>query len=768
MAEAIALCRQRAALAQKGALERASRDLVPRFVRRWWKTSRLQARRIRARLRTERHGSPAIGSGEPAAAKIAPTEDVAARRIRRIAETHAACLAAAAAVDGRRKSYRIEPVPERVLYLLHNGMPYNSGGYAVRAHGLLRALRDCGYDIRALLRPGFPQDRFPSVPTPPAETLIDHVPYRFFTRPVVDLQRHEVDLYVAGYARQLREQCQAFRPSVIHAASFFRNGLAAAQVGAELGIPVIYELRVLSILGQLPVPDDPSPERRTALTRVSWEFELELEAARKADRVLAITGALRDLLVEHGIDPAKITLLPNGVDCRTFVAGPGSPEIAREHDLGGRFVIGFIGSIVDYEGLDDLALALSLLPEPLRRRWRLLIVGDGEYRPALEQIVERLGLRPNIVFVGRVPHARVRDFYAVCDLVVYPRKPWPICEMISPLKPLEPMALGIPVVASDVSALREMIVDGVNGWCFPKGDGRALAGLLGDIIDRRVDTDPIRRGSRRWVERNRDWRQLARPVAELYHQLYLDAGRRTALRTRQRKLRAVAPSDRRAALEIYRDGLDERFVAGASLVDLTTVPPCPEVAAAVAEFHRLHPERPLYGDEAIEIARLSHVMSRLPAAERLLDVGPSMGILLNAIARRRRCGELTAVDIRRYPGLLDLAGDIRFLTMSVTALDFPDGHFTAVSCLEVLEHLPEDQLPMALAELRRVCRGTLLVSVPFREPAPLARFHRIRFDESRLLELFPQAEHAILLKRDLLKWPWALCIEHRGMRPAPS
>ena len=367
-------------------------------------------------------------------------------------------------------------MPERVLYLLHNGMPYNSGGYAVRAHGLLRALRDCGYDVRALLRPGFPQDRFPALAPPPAETLIDHVPYRFFTRPAVDLQRHEVDLYVAGYARQLREQCQAFRPSVIHAASFFRNGLAAAQVGAELGIPVIYELRVLSILGQLPVPGDPSPERRTVLTRVSWEFELELEAARKADRVLAITGALRDLLVEHGIDPAKITLLPNGVDCRAFVAGPGSPEIAQAHDLDGRFVIGFIGSIVDYEGLDDLALALSLLPEPLRRRWRLLIVGDGEYRPMLEQVVERLGLRPDVVFIGRVPHDRVRDFYALCDLVVYPRKPWPICEMISPLKPLEPMALGIPVVASDVAALREMIVDGVNGWCFPKGDCQALAG----------------------------------------------------------------------------------------------------------------------------------------------------------------------------------------------------------------------------------------------------------------------------------------------------
>jgi glycosyltransferase involved in cell wall biosynthesis/SAM-dependent methyltransferase len=764
VAREIALCRQRAALVQKRALEHApSRELVPRFARRWRKAWRRHARKVRAWLGDRLHGGgPAKpGPTRPAPAKPELTGDIAARRVRRIIETHARCLAAAAAIDTGRKSYRIEPVPERVLYLLHNSLPYNSGGYAVRAHGLLRALRDCGYDAQAVLRPGFPQDRIPTAPAPAAVTLIDHAPYRFFTRPAVDMQRHEADLYVAGYARQLRELCETFRPSVIHAASFFRNGLAAAHVGAELGIPVIYELRVLSILGLLSAPGDPPLERQTVLTRVRWEFELELEAAHKADRVLTITGALRDLLVEQGVVPEKISVLPNGVDCREFVARPRSPEIEQAHDLAGRFVIGFIGSIVDYEGLDDLALALSLLPHQLRRRWRLLIVGDGEFLPILEQTVERLGLRSNVVFVGRVPHARVRDFYSVCDLVAYPRKPWPICEMISPLKPLEPMALGIPVVASDVGALREMIVDGVTGWCFPKGDCRALAGLIGDIISRRIDVRPIRRESRRWVAANRDWRQLARPVAELYRQLYLDAGRRTAARVRQRKLRTTALSDRPAALAAYCSELDGGFLTRARIVDLTTLPPCAEVAAAVAEFHRLQPERRLYGDETIEIARLGHVLGQLPGGQRLLDVGPSMGVLLRAVSRRGLYEELSAIDIRRYPGLLDLDGTIRFQTMSATALDFPDGHFTAVTCLEVLEHLPQDQLPVALAELRRVCRGTLLVSVPFREPAPLAKFHRIRFDESRLLELFPHAEHTILLKRDLLKWPWALCVERR-------
>ena len=100
--------------------------------------------------------------------------------------------------------------------------------------------------------------------------------------------------------------------------------------------------------------------------------------------------------------------------------------------------------------------------------------------------------------------------------MVYPRKPLPLCEAISPIKPLEPMALGIPVLCSDVGALREMIVEGVNGHCFPKGDRKALAESLLAIMDGRLDTATVRAQSRDWVEQHRDWRQLTRPLAEMY------------------------------------------------------------------------------------------------------------------------------------------------------------------------------------------------------------------------------------------------------------
>ena len=190
--------------------------------------------------------------------------------------------------------------------------------------------------------------------------------------------------------------------------------------------------------------------------------------------------------------------------------------------------------------------------------------------------------------------------------------------------------------------------------------------------------------------------------------------------------------------------------------------PAPEVRASLDQFHALNPKRTLYADPEVEMARLSWALAQLPPGRRMLDVGPSLGILINAVARKGTHQELAAIDISPYAAFLNPEGRIDYRKMSVTALDFPDRHFDVVCCLEVLEHLAETDLDKAIAELRRVCGSTLLVSVPFREPAPLSKFHRIRFDEDRLRRLFPEAEIALLLKRDTAKWHWAFCVERHG------
>jgi glycosyltransferase involved in cell wall biosynthesis len=655
-----------------------------------------------------------------------------------------------------------QPVPERVIYLLHNAHPFHNGGYAVRGHGILRAVRTWGFDAHAVVRPGYPWDRLKDAPDMPPVTLIDQVPYHYPERGSASLEWVTSNRYLDSYVEDLKRRCRELRPAVLHAASFFQNGVAAVRAARQLGIPVIYEMRGLSILNEMSKRVLPEGEIAEIRPRIGWEFELELEAARKADHVLAITETLREVMIEHGVAPDRISLLPNGVDVQRFTAAARNPKLVQAHGLEGQFVIGFIGSVQDYEGLDDLVEGLARLAAGGRTDWRLLVVGDGPYLPRLQELVKRRQLGERVIFTGRVPHAQVGELYALCDLMVYPRKPLPVCEAISPIKPLEPMALGIPVLCSDVGALREMVVDGVNGYCFPKGDPKALADRLLAFMEGRIDVKPLQAQSRAWVEENRDWRQLTRPVAELYRRLYLEAGGRRTERDRRSRIVAAAAQGRAAELAAWKAELGPE--AGPMPVfDLAAASPAPEIRASLEDYQGRHPERTkIYPDPEVEMSRLSWALDRLPGGERMLDVGPSLGILLNGVARKGLYRELTGVDLRPYATFLNPDGRIDYRRMSVTALDFPDRHFDTVCCLEVLEHLAETDLDKALAELRRVCGGTLLVSVPFREPAPISKFHRIRFDEARLRRLFPDAEIALLLKRDTAKWHWAFCIERPG------
>jgi glycosyltransferase involved in cell wall biosynthesis len=182
-------------------------------------------------------------------------------------------------------------------------------------------------------------------------------------------------------------------------------------------------------------------------------------------------------------------------------------------------VIGYVGSILDYEGLDDLLRAVRLCIDRGLTKLRLLIVGDGAAYNSCVDLTRELGLEEYAIFTGRVPHHEVEAYYSLVDITPFPRKPLPVTEMVSPLKPFEAMAMGKCVVVSSVAALAEIIADRPIGFVHEKGSVEALAEVLA-----RVAADPdLRRNigeeARRFVVAERDWRILARRVTEVYEKV---------------------------------------------------------------------------------------------------------------------------------------------------------------------------------------------------------------------------------------------------------
>jgi PEP-CTERM/exosortase A-associated glycosyltransferase len=232
---------------------------------------------------------------------------------------------------------------------------------------------------------------------------------------------------------------------------------------------------------------------------------METHALQRADHVFTICEGLRSDIVGRGIPASRVTVIPNAVDIELFEPG-GQPDAALKAKLGLSHctVLGFIGSFYAYEGLD---LLLNALPQILAAKpdVRLLLVGGGPQDAALKAQAQRLGLQDHVVFTGRVPHAEVGRYYDLIDVLVYPRHSMRLTELVTPLKPLEAMAQGRILVASDVGGHKELIRDGATGVLFPAGSVPGLVASILQLLAGRKTWPALRAQGRAFVERERSW-----------------------------------------------------------------------------------------------------------------------------------------------------------------------------------------------------------------------------------------------------------------------
>lgn len=392
--------------------------------------------------------------------------------------------------------------PLRVLAPLTNSLPYTQSGYSLRSHGLLGAIAARGIAVDALTRPGYPV-RIGHLPQATSDR-IDGVTYHRNLPAVAPLGARR---NFASAAQAICDLAAVTRPDVIHTTSNFRNGVAAGAAARALGVPWIYEVR-----GQ---------EERTWLSRLPKAQQAEAQSSEfyrlahaqeqrcieQADHVIVLSQVLADALVAQGHPAAKISIVPNAVEASIFLDDD-RREAARERlGLPAGPLVGTVSALVGYEGLDYLVRALEFLPA----EYRVLLVGDGADRPRLEQLVDELGFGERVIFAGRQPADEVWQWYRALDVFVVPRRDTEVCRTVTPIKPVAAQALGVPVVASDLPALRE-----VTGGCAlypPADDAEALARAIVAARDE-VDVD----AARAFAE-TRTWSKLAEKVEGIYRSL---------------------------------------------------------------------------------------------------------------------------------------------------------------------------------------------------------------------------------------------------------
>lgn len=408
-----------------------------------------------------------------------------------------------------------EAEDHKVFYLLHNSLPHNSAGYATRTHGLLSELNRIGWDVDGVTRLGYPYDMpgKAEVPDVPLHDVVGNVDYRRLLKSREIEKKNPLFHYTERYSSALLDLAKEQRPAIIHAASNHWNGLTAVKTARQLGIPSIYEVRGLWEVTR----GSRNPEWAES-NMYKYIARMEADAAKGATRVFAITEALREEMIKRGVDGDKIEIVPNGVDTSRFNPIPRDEELASQLGVAGKTVIGYVGSVLDYEGIELILEAAEVLNRT-REDFHVLIVGDGAELERFQNHVLERELEHVVTFTGRVPHEEVERYYSLVDIAPFPRLPLPVCEMVSPLKPFEAMAMGKAVVASDVAALKEIVTPGVNGYLHEKGSTESLIEQLVRMLDDPERTRQIGLQAREWVVENRDWSRLSMLIADSYAEL---------------------------------------------------------------------------------------------------------------------------------------------------------------------------------------------------------------------------------------------------------
>lgn len=368
----------------------------------------------------------------------------------------------------------------RILY--HHRLA-SKDGQLVHVEELVRALERRGHEVRVLAPPLY-EDR----PFGAEGGIVDRLK-RLLPAALYEL----LELgYGCAAGLRLAVAARRWRPDLL-----YERYSLHTPAGLLAGVPLLLEVNA-------PLAEERACFDGLALPRLARAVERAIW--RRADRVLVVTEVLARRVEAAGVPAERITVTPNGVDLARLDAAPSEAEARRELGLEGRLVLGFVGFVKAWHGLDAVLdwLARAPFPEAL-----LLVAGDGPARPELARRAKELGIEERVRFLGIVPRERIATVIRSFDIALQPAA----VDYASPLKLVEYMALGRAILAPDSANIREVLRHGESAWLAPP-DG-LHAGLD------RLARDPalraaLGRAARATVEaRGLTWDANARRVEEL-------------------------------------------------------------------------------------------------------------------------------------------------------------------------------------------------------------------------------------------------------------
>jgi len=375
----------------------------------------------------------------------------------------------------------------RIAYLTSDfGVPVlGSKGASVHVRRLVSALAERGHELLVLT----PNRGSGADETLPAQ--LEELPFDGAAARLHEALRAEALCQDNRLAKDLRnlfyslllesragERLTRFAPDFVYERYTLFN-TAGVELARRLDVPLVLEVNA-------PLVDEQREQRGLSLPLVAEESQRWIFA--HADELVVVSRWLQDYVVAHGAAAERVTVVPNAADPELFHPRAEPSALRRRLGWDARTVLGFVGAMKPWHGVDTLVRALQELDAP-RSAFRLLLVGDGPELAATRARVEALGLGEAVHFAGAVPHREIPDWLAAVDIALAPYAA-AAPGYFSPVKLFEYMSMGMAVVAARLGQTQEVLEHGRTGWLYDADERGEPAATL-----RRLAREPEARAA---------------------------------------------------------------------------------------------------------------------------------------------------------------------------------------------------------------------------------------------------------------------------------
>ena len=324
-------------------------------------------------------------------------------------------------------------------------------------------------------------------------------------------------LLINLFQRRIEQVSNTMKPDVIHAHTPFKVGLPSMNVAKLHKIPFIYEVRGIW---------EDSAVARGTYNRLGLRYfrfrRMENKVMRGADRIFCLTEEIKSNIISRGIPEEKISVMPNAAPSRFLVSQDFSVNDVVDGDLtmirnfkSVSKMIGYVGSTEGYEGLDLIIKSLERLKKE-GIKIKFLVISNNKNHDSLNKFCEGKKIKDDVLIVGPIERTELRKYYSLLDGVVVPRyADSKMAQTVTPLKQMEALALGIPLLITNIPAITRIIGSG-TATTFRSGDIEDLSRKIVQIVSGSDDVLLRVQAGKLWIKNNANWDIVAKRGLAVY------------------------------------------------------------------------------------------------------------------------------------------------------------------------------------------------------------------------------------------------------------